>query len=75
MKDALLEHPEWFIRGFSEHLLAYALGRELQVEDKPAIDQIARKVLADRGQFSTVVLEIATSYPFLHKTNQTQPVE
>lgn len=70
LKDALLANPEWFIRAFSEHLLAYALGRELDLSDKPAIDRIVQKAMAKKGQFSTVVSEIATSYPFLHKTNQ-----
>ncbi|NCF92695.1 MAG: DUF1588 domain-containing protein [Verrucomicrobiaceae bacterium] len=75
LKDALLENPEWFMRGFSEHLLAYALGRELEIQDKPAIDRIVRAVLADHGQFSTVVSEVVRSYPFLHKSNQTAHTE
>ena len=70
LKDALLANPKWFISAFSEHLLAYALGRELDLSDKPAIDRIVQKAMAKKGQFSTVVSEIATSYPFLHKTNQ-----
>jgi hypothetical protein len=67
LKDALLDHPEWFIRGFSEHLMAYALGRELGVEDRPAIDRILRKALETRGQFSQIVRAIVMSYPFRHK--------
>ena len=58
------------MRGFSEHLLSYALGRELKVTDKPAIDRITRKVMEDHGRFSTVVVEIAKSLPFRNKTNQ-----
>ena len=73
LKDVLLANPEWFVRAFSEHLLAYALGRALDLSDKPAIDRIVQKVMARKGQFSTVVSEIATSYPFLHKTNQLAP--
>ena len=73
LKDILLENPEWFMRAFSEHLLSYALGRELDLSDKPAVDQIVRQVIAERGKFSTVVSEIASSYPFLHKTNQLEP--
>ena len=69
-KDAILARPEEFMRGFSEHLLSYALGRELKVTDKPAIDRITRKVMADHGRFSTVVVEIAKSLPFRNKTNQ-----
>ena len=69
-KDAILKRPEKFIRAFSEHLLSYALGRELKVTDKPAIDEITRRVVADHGRFSTVVVEIAKSVPFGHKANQ-----
>jgi len=69
-KDAILARPEEFMRGFSEHLLSYALGRELKVTDKPAVDRITRKVMADHGRFSTVVVEIAKSLPFRNKTNQ-----
>jgi hypothetical protein len=69
-KDAILARPEEFMRGFSEHLLSYALGRELKVTDKPAVDRITRKVMEDHGRFSTVVVEIAKSLPFQNKTNQ-----
>jgi hypothetical protein len=72
-KDAILDQPQNFMRGFSEHLLAYALGRELKVTDKPAVDRITREVIADHGRFSTVVVEIAKSFPFLHKTSQKEP--
>ena len=71
-KDAILARPEKFIRAFSEHLLSYALGRELKVTDKPAIDRITRRVLADHGRFSTVVVEVAKSMPFRHKTGQNE---
>ena len=73
LKDVLLGNPEWFIRGFSEHLLAYALGREIDISDKPALDKIVRAAMTKKGQFSTIVSEIATSYPFMHKTNQLAP--
>ena len=71
-KDAILARPEKFMRAFSEHLLSYSLGRELKVTDKPAIDRITRRVLADHGRFSTVVVEVAKSMPFRHKTGQNE---
>ena len=70
LKDAILDRPQWFMRAFSEHLLSYALGRKLTLSDKPAIDRIVRRALATRGQFSSVVEAVATSYPFLHKAGQ-----
>jgi len=71
-KDAILARPEKFIRAFTEHLLSYALGRELKVTDKPAIDRVTRRVLADHGRFSTVAVEVAKSMPFRHKTGQNE---
>ena len=60
------------MRGFGEHMLSYALGRELKVSDKSAVDKITRKALTDKGRFSSIVLEIARSLPFRYKTNQEQ---
>ena len=68
LKDAILANPEWFMRSFSEHLLSYALGRELELADKPAVDRIVREVMAERGKFSTVVTGVASSFPFIHKS-------
>ena len=64
LKDAILRNPDWFVRAFSEHLLSYALGRELEIGDRPAVDQIVSRALADHGQFSTIVREIVRSPPF-----------
>ena len=75
MKDALLEHPESFMRAFCEHMLSYALGRELELEDALAVDKIVASVVADHGQFSTVVRQIAQSYPFRYQARQTDERE
>ena len=72
LKDTLLKNPQWFMRSFIEHMLSYSLGRELDVNDKPSVDKILNKVIAEKGKFSTVVTEITTSYPFLNKTNQSE---
>ena len=71
-KDAILKRPETFMRGFGEHMLSYALGRELKVSDKAASDKIFHKAMEDKGRFSSIVLEIARSLPFRYKTNQKQ---
>ena len=57
LKDAILNNPEWFIRAFSEHLLSYALARELEIGDRPAVDQIVSRAMTAHGQFSTIVKE------------------
>jgi hypothetical protein len=68
LKDAILANPDWFMRAFSEQLLSYALGRELELADKPAVDKILREASAARGRFSAVVQAVASSYPFLHRS-------
>ena len=72
-KDAILAKPERFTQAFSEHMLSYALARELKLTDKPAIDRIVDRVVADEGKMSTLILELVKSHPFRHKTNQAVP--
>ncbi|MFP6612020.1 MAG: DUF1592 domain-containing protein [Pirellulales bacterium] len=69
-KNAIMKKPKRFGRAFTEHLLSYALGRKLMVTDKPAVDKIVGRLAADDWRFSTLIEEVATSYPFLNKTNQ-----
>ncbi|MCP4814603.1 MAG: DUF1592 domain-containing protein, partial [Planctomycetaceae bacterium] len=52
-KAALMSRPEVFTRAFTEHMMSYALGRELKVTDKLVVDKIVRNVLADKGRFSS----------------------
>ena len=44
------------------------------MSDKLAVDAIVRNVLANDGRFSSVVVGIATSYPFRHKQAVEPPV-
>lgn len=66
LKDQLLRHPEIFMQAFSEHLISYALGRELEISDEMWVDEIVEQVEADHGQFSSVVHAIVQSPLFLH---------
>lgn len=75
LKDALLDNPDWFMRAFCEHLLSYALGRELELADAPAVDSILAQVAADHGQFTTVVREIVQSHPFRHRAQSSDAKE
>ena len=57
LKQALVAHPEQFVSAVAEKLLMYALGRNLQYYDAPAVREIVRgaaarqlhAVVADRG--------------------------
>ncbi len=66
-KQLLLKEKGRFIRGFTGHLLSYALGRELGVADSPALDSITEKALAGDDELRTLMKRIAMSEPFLRK--------
>jgi hypothetical protein len=64
LRNQLLSQPEQFVTGMTEKLLTYAVGRQVNYNDAPAI----RKVLADAApgnyRFSAIVLGIVNSVPF-----------
>ena len=53
-----------FRRAVVRKVLSYALGRGIQGVDRPAVDQIVAAVEKDGDKFSSVVLNVAKSYPF-----------
>ena len=62
------EHRETdFIDNFSRKLLAYALGRSLQLSDEPAIERMQAKLAASGYRFGPLVETIVTSPQFLYK--------
>lgn len=67
LKKVLLERKEMFVRNLTEHLLAYALGRDLQAYDASTIRRITETVKAKQYRADVLVEEIVLSYPFLHK--------
>jgi mono/diheme cytochrome c family protein len=66
-KQLILEEKQRFIRGFTAHLLSYALGRELGPADSPTLDDITAEAMAGGDQMRAVLKNIAMSEPFLHK--------
>jgi hypothetical protein len=64
LKKELLRYPEQIVSTVSERLLMYALGRNLQYYDAPAIRTITRRGAADNNRLSSIVLEIVKSTPF-----------
>jgi hypothetical protein len=69
-KAALLRDPSEFTRGFTEHLLSYALGRKLELYDLPAVQEIQHAAADDGNRLSRIVVEIVRSYPFRHTRNR-----
>ena len=66
-KGLIVQEKRRFIRGFTAHLLSYALGRELGPADSPALDAMTEKAMAAEDQLRAVLKSVAMSEPFLHK--------
>jgi hypothetical protein len=62
-----------FVRAFSEKLLTFALGRELEACDQPVLEKIAQRVEQNGCRFSELVAAIVDSVPFqMRHREQTQ---
>jgi hypothetical protein len=64
LKALLQEDRSAFVRGVTEKLLTYGLGRGLERYDKPVVASIAAQLPASNYRFSSVVLGIVNSLPF-----------
>ena len=70
LKKALLAHPEQFVGTVAEKLLMYALGRNVQYYDAPALRAIVRGASAANNTFESLVLGIVKSAPFQMRAAQ-----
>jgi hypothetical protein len=67
LRKALLSRREAFVTSATEKLLTYALGRTVQYYDMPAVRSIVRNAAQNDYRFSTLVLGVVQSAPFLTK--------
>jgi hypothetical protein len=67
LKQVLLQRKDLFVRNLVEHLLTYALGRDLQAYDLPTVRRITTAVTEKQYRADVLVEEIVLSYPYLHK--------
>jgi hypothetical protein len=65
LKRKLLRNPEQFTGTVAERLLMYALGRNLQYYDAPAVRQIMREAERGRYTLSALVMGVVRSRPFV----------
>jgi mono/diheme cytochrome c family protein len=72
LKQLLLQRKEEFIRNVAERMLAYALGRGMEYYDMPTIKKITERLKNDGYRSSTLITEIAKSYPFQYRRNIAQ---
>ncbi len=64
LKKLLKDDREAFVRGMTDKLFTYALGRGLERFDRALVASIADKMPAQNYRFSNLVLEVVNSYPF-----------
>ena len=64
-QDALMRRKDQFTRCITEKLLAYALGRELEVSDRPVIDEIVQEISSPGKGLRDLIQEIVASRSFL----------
>ena len=64
-QDALLRRKDQFTRCITEKLLAYALGRKLEVSDRPVIDEIVQEISSPGKGLRDLIQEIVASRSFL----------
>ncbi|KAA5546323.1 DUF1592 domain-containing protein [Roseiconus nitratireducens] len=73
-KDAILAEKDRFARGFSGHVLSFALARRLDASDRAAVDLIAQETAADDYRIQTLIKHVVLSEPFRRKyTPQSEP--
>lgn len=75
LKSILKSDGPRFARGLSEKLLTYALGRGLEPHDRPAVQQIARRVEQNEYRFSELVNAIVDSVPFRMRRGIANPAK
>ncbi|MEM7143541.1 MAG: DUF1592 domain-containing protein [Verrucomicrobiota bacterium] len=68
-KDAVLAEKDRFTRALAGHLLSFALARELNAVDAPALDKITANTAAKDYRIQSLLKEIILSKPFLTKSN------
>jgi hypothetical protein len=64
LKTVLLSHPEEFLSTVSEKLLMYAIGRNVQYFDEPAVRGIMKEGARDNDTFASLVMGVVKSVPF-----------
>jgi mono/diheme cytochrome c family protein len=69
LRSLLLARPEQFPRTLTEKLLSYALGRRIEYSDQPAVRKIVRDAAAGGYRWSSLILGIVESPPFLMRSS------
>jgi hypothetical protein len=71
LRKALLNRPQLIAYAVGEKLLTYALGRNLEHFDAPAVRKLAREAAPSDYRWSSIVLGIVKSTPFQMRRSRT----
>ena len=63
-RNLMVAQSDQFCRSLTEKLMAYALGRELETVDRPAIDRILAELKTDKGGLQDLIRLIVQSPAF-----------
>jgi hypothetical protein len=67
LTKALVNRPIPLVRGFTENLMAYALGRRVEDFDQPSVRTIVRGAEASKYKMSSFILGVVNSPAFRSK--------
>ena len=67
-KQAILAEKDRFTRAFAEHLLSFALGREITPADSPALDDMVKQTVAANYSIRTLIHGVTQSGPFVSRS-------
>lgn len=67
LKRLIAKREADLARNFTERLMAYALGRQLEAYDEIVVDQLMLKITQDKYRVRTIIAEVITSYLFTHR--------
>jgi hypothetical protein len=74
LRAILLEDRETILRGITEKMLVYALGRGLERYDRPVVRSIVNQLSESEDRFSELIVEIVNSLPFQMRSVGSEPI-
>jgi len=75
LRQALVERPEQFAQVFTEKLLMYSIGRNVEAHDMPAVRKIVREAVKENYRISALVKGIIASDQFQLMTVPAESVQ
>ncbi len=75
VQSLLLRKPELFVSAVTEKLLMYALGRNVQYYDAPAVRAVVHAASEKNYEFSAIVEGIVESVPFQMRASRPATAE